>query len=249
MYHVQKALLIFIFSLSIPLLAREVVWEGFYDMSDQAEAERTSLKSSEPMALKKAGLYYLSISHGAMGTKIEKKNLMENARKAVKYLERAYKLDRKNPVLRTWVGTANLALAGISSKLTHRIKYSNRGISHLNAIFNEGKDNLNYLAMLVISFTPVPKSFRNMTSRVLESGRRYLEILDKNKNSLNGYQLDAALALKEAVFVSMAYVENILKNKDEARRLFSQVDEKLLLVGNSKGSSAANNFYSLKKEF
>ena len=97
MYQVRNALLIFIFSLGIPLLAREVVWANFYDVSDQAEAEKTSLKSSKPMALKKAGLYYLSISHGAMGTKIEKKNRMENARKAVKYFERAYKLDRKKP--------------------------------------------------------------------------------------------------------------------------------------------------------
>lgn len=231
------------------LWSSDVVWEGFNDSLGKKEAEKVSLNSKDADMLKKAGLYFFNLSSGAHGVQQDSKNKLELARTAVDYLEAAYKIDRKNPVIVTWTATANLSLAGISKKLSDKIRYSNRGVSLFDSIKESSFGNLNYLSMRTISFTPVPKTFKNLTQNVLESGQRYRDILAREKDSLSGEVLETALVLEHSILVSMAYVEYILKHKDVAKQYFSKVNESMMLRGNSKDSTVGENFYFLRKKF
>lgn len=236
------------FASTFSIWAESVIWPDFYEVSSSSDAQKTSLDSRDAQMLKKAGLYYFSLAHGAFGTRIDEKNQIENAQKAVDYFEAAYKIERRNPVIATWTATSNLALAGISRKLTHKIRYANRGIGLFESIKQSTYDNLNYLSMRAISFSAVPKNFRNLTAEVVETGEKYIDILSRKKNELPQEELDIAINLEQAVYVSMAKAEYNRKNKDEAKTYLMQVDKSLLLLGNSEGSTSADQYLFLKKK-
>ncbi|OQX29376.1 MAG: hypothetical protein B0D92_04085 [Spirochaeta sp. LUC14_002_19_P3] len=223
--------------------SEEVIWSSFYEASvSLEEAKAVPLTSTDAQALKKAGVYYFSLVNGSNGMAIDKKNREENAKQAMDYLSAASELDKGNPIMATWKATATLSYAGASKKLANKIKYSNLGISYFNQAARS-QSNMDYLFMRIVSYSQIPKSFKDMTSIIKSDAARYMKLYDSLDIDPGLHEL-----LKETVKTMEAYAFYQTRDKDKAKEIWHTVDEKMLLEGQGEDTNTAEVYFMLKKK-
>ncbi len=224
--------------------AVEAIWDTFYEMSgSREEAESTSLDSTDVQALKKAGVYYFALVNGVNSVVIDKKNRADNAKTALDYFEAAYKLDRKNPEIATWRATSTLSYAGASNKLSIKIKYSNLGISYYDQVPTGQRNNLDYLVMRIISYSQVPKNFKNLTDIVKSDAESYMTLYNSLDQDPGTHKY-----LKETVKVMHAYAYYNTRKRDIAKKHMLTVDEDLLLSGQGEDTTTAEYYFRMKNK-
>ncbi len=236
-------LLVGLIAVGITGWSSDMVLDDFYGMAtSEADARSTSLDSQDAQALKEAGVYFFALVNGVNSTRVDKKNLIPNAKMAVDYFEAAYALNRRDPVISIWRATANLAYAGVSKKLKNKIKYSNLGISHFNQIPMDQRNNLDYLYMRIISFIQVPKSFKNLTDSVKKDSQTYIKMYSSLENP------EPHDTLIESVKVMQAYAYYITRKKKEAKKIMLTVNEELMLSGQGDDTTPAEYYFTMKKK-
>lgn len=224
--------------------SKEVIWDNFYEMASSLEvAQGTPLGSTDAQALKKAGVYFFSLVNGVNSMEIDKKNEADNAKIAMDYFEAASKLDKTDPVIATWRATSTLAYAGASKKLAIKIKYSNMGISHFNLVPTKDRDNLDYLFMRIISYSRIPKSFKNLTDTVKGDADKYMTLYSSLSRNPGVHE-----RLKESVKAMHAYAYFIAKERKIAKEIMLTIDENLFLQEQAEDTTTAKYYFLMKKK-
>lgn len=239
----MKKIVLFVGFLAVSMVVwtQEIIWDDFYE-SVNSQEEIVPLTSTDSSALKKAGVYYFSLVNGSNSMKIDTANKEKNAKLAMEYLTAAANLDTKDPVLATWKAVSTLSYAGSAKKLSLKIKFSNLGIGYFNqAARNQG--NMDYLFMRIVSYSQVPKNFKNLTSIIKKDAEKYMSLYNSLSRDPGVHD-----RLKESVKTLHAYAYFQTRDKKEAKELLLSVDEAKLFQGQGEDTSTAKYYFTMKKK-
>lgn len=222
----------------------EPYWDGFYDMTQSLEeAKATPLSSNDAAVLKKAGVYFFSLVNGSNGMKIDTRNKDENGKAAMEYLEAAAMLDKSNPILSTWRAASTLAYAGATKKLSSKIKYANEGISLFNSVPSDERNNLDYLFMRIVSFSGVPKSFKNLMPNIKIDAKKFYKLFQTLDNKPELYT-----SFRESIKTLEAWAYYQTSDKNKAKEIMLTVNEEHLLRAQAEDTPTAEKYFKMKKK-
>ena len=232
-----------ILAVSVPAWSSAPYWEDFYNMaSSRQEALSTPLTSTDPIALKEAGVYFFALVNGLQPIKPDKNMEVrkEHSSWAVKYLDAAYNLDETNAQIATWRATIVCSHAGtFSGQWGKQIRLVKRGIEYFNRIPKSQRDsNLDILYARIIIFNSVPLIIQDLTKTVNRDVDAYIKLYNSLENTTYWHRFHAARVM---VLKARNYLDR--REKEKAREILVSIDAAKLSVGQNRRDTDILDIY------
>jgi cytochrome c-type biogenesis protein CcmH/NrfG len=199
MFHLFLAALLF---LATPVWAKD--WHGLQDLTDVQLSEKISgfqkgldQNPSDYEALKALGIAYHIKA---------RKDAKEYAPRAVEFLSRAYKINKKDNETMCYLGSATTMMAKTAWNPISKMSYVNKGAGLMDKAVKRDPDNVSVRMTRALNSKSLP-SFLNRGDIALEDFEHLAGLIEKNSGYLT--------SIKKKVYSNLA--ELYIKAGDQAR--------------------------------
>ena len=138
-----------------------------------------------------------------------------------------------NVVAQTIYATLSMTYAGNTQKLSHKIRYANAGITAFSRAQQLAPENLEVIALRLITMIGVPSWFKNQTYSLFTDGEYFLSVIQEN--TLSALEKQHLAQYYDAVHVCMAELARRLR-KPFVKKYLESVQIETFLLHNKTNS-------------